>query len=86
MERFCQLQIGLHRLCKALHPEKDPGLSGRIVVGRVVVTTLRPGAERRSSVDPGGLLGRVVTLTFLPGFEPAEKGLGDDRQDVGFYR
>ena len=69
-----------------LASEKDPGLSGRIVVGRVVVTTLRPGAERRSSVDPGGLLGRVVTLTFLPGFEPAEKGLGDDRQDVGFYR
>ena len=63
-----------------LASEEDPDLSGRIVLGRVVVTTLRPGVERRGSVDPGGLLGRITTLTFLPGFEPAEKGLGDDLQ------
>lgn len=63
-----------------LASEDDPDLSGRIVVGRVVVTTLRPGVERRGMVAPGGLLDRVTTLTFLPGFEPAEKGLGDDLQ------
>ena len=63
-----------------LASEDDPDLSGRIVVGRVVVTTLRPGVERRGMVAPGGLLDRVATLTFLPGFEPAEKGLGDDLQ------
>ena len=47
------------------------------MLGRVVVTTLRPGVERRGMVAPGGLLDRITTLTFLPGFEPAEKGLGE---------
>lgn len=63
-----------------LASEEDPDLSGRIVLGRVVVTTLRPGVERRGMVAPGGLLDRVVTLTFLPGFEPAEKSSEDDLQ------
>lgn len=60
-----------------LASEENPDLSGRIVLGRVVVTTLRPGVERRGMVAPGGLLDRITTLTFLPGFEPAEKGLGE---------
>lgn len=41
--------------------------------GTYFVAVVRTGVERRGSVDPGGLFGRAVTLTFLPGFEPAEK-------------
>lgn len=40
------------------------GGEGRAVIGRLVVSTLRPG-EERDDVEPGGFLGKVGGLTIL---------------------
>lgn len=60
----------LHNLWGIRTGSAEEGTQGRAVIGRTVVTTLRPGAER-PDVAPEGLLPRVTTLTFLPGFSPA---------------
>jgi hypothetical protein len=50
-----------------LASKKDPRLSGRLVIGRTVITTLTPCAGQSVPVAPGYLTDRILTLTFLPG-------------------
>ncbi len=56
----------------ALSRPENPGLSGRLVIGRTVITTLDPGAERTGLVVRGRLAERMTALTFLPGFGAEE--------------
>lgn len=49
----------------------DPDISGRAVLGRTVITSLQPGIER-NDVAKEGLLPKVRTITFLPGFDGTE--------------
>ncbi len=46
-------------------PEGTP--SGRAVIGKAVVTTLRPGSEQAAIASPDSLLDRLTALTILPG-------------------
>ncbi len=50
----------------ALQNDDEPDLTGRVLIGRTVITTLRPGRER-DDVSPRGLLPKTETLTMLPG-------------------
>ncbi|PIE54433.1 MAG: hydrolase Nlp/P60 [Dethiosulfovibrio peptidovorans] len=50
----------------------DPDVTGRAILGRTVITSLRPGIERKD-VAKEGLLPKVRTITFLPGFDGTEK-------------
>lgn len=49
----------------------NPEVSGRAILGRTVVTTLQPGIER-DDVAKEGLLPKVRTITFIPGFDGTE--------------
>lgn len=51
----------------------DPERSGRLVLGRTVITTLTPGAERLDVSAKNYLLERVITLTCLPGISFPKK-------------
>ena len=49
----------------------NPEVSGRAILGRTVITTLQPGIER-NDVAKEGLLPKVRTITFIPGFDGTE--------------
>lgn len=44
------------------------GREGRALVGRLAITSLRPG-EERPDVEKGQFYGRILGMTFLPGIE-----------------
>ncbi len=46
--------------------KKDPALDGRLIIGRTVITTLRPGAEKEV-VREDSFTSRLLTATLLPG-------------------
>ncbi len=48
-----------------LGSKKDPGLDGRLIIGRTVITTLRPGAEKEV-VSADSFTSRLLTATLLP--------------------
>lgn len=48
------------------------GREGRALVGRLAITSLRPG-EERSDVEKGRFYDRILGMTILPGAEPAQK-------------
>ncbi|MGE4290826.1 MAG: SH3 domain-containing protein [Desulfovibrio sp.] len=57
----------LHNLWGLRGSDLDGPTPGRIVIGRTVITSLTPGAERPDLVKPGGLLLEGVTgMTLLP--------------------
>ena len=47
----------------------DSECGGRAVIGKAVVTTLRPGAERPDICTPASILDRVQRATVLPGVD-----------------
>ena len=49
----------------------DSDCGGRAVIGKAVVTTLRPGAERPDICSPASILDRVQRATVLPGVDAA---------------
>ncbi len=46
--------------------KKDPALDGRLIIGRTVITTLRPGAEKEV-VSADSFTSRLISATLLPG-------------------
>lgn len=51
------------------------GCDGRAVVGKAVVTSLRPGVERPDICSPGGLLERIERVSILPSYGGGAGGL-----------
>ena len=61
----------LHNLW-GVKTENRLGREGRALVGRLAITTLRPG-EERSDVEKGRFYDRILGMTILPGAESAQK-------------
>ncbi len=55
-----------------LGSKKDPGLDGRLIIGRTVITTLTPGAERKNLVRADSIMSRLISATHLPGISRGE--------------
>jgi hypothetical protein len=60
--------------------DAEGGCTGRAVVGKAVVTTLRPGAERADICSPASILDRVRRVAILPGSAAAAAGDEDAGQ------
>jgi hypothetical protein len=57
---------GLHLLLPGTGRDGSSPSRGRAVIGKTVVTSLRPGAELPSIDSPAGLLDRIDGLSLLP--------------------
>jgi hypothetical protein len=44
--------------------------TGRVIVGKAVVTTVTPGAEKENIATPGSLLDRITSMNYLLDSEP----------------
>lgn len=56
----------MHNLWGIRTRDADGGCDGRAIVGKGVITTLRPGVERPDLCTPGSFLDRIEKVSILP--------------------